>query len=123
MKDDLSGRTDRFISDLGVTETASALSRLRREGRMSSADVGRIHARLLDDIAAGVFERAELSSEIHRMTEHRLLVSGNLELRASDALHLGLAIGSNCLCMVSYDRRLTAASLRAGLTVYPNQTA
>jgi predicted nucleic acid-binding protein len=120
MKADLAGRVDLFVSDLGVTEMASALSPLRREGYLSSVNARKVYNRLLDDIATGIFERVELASEIHRTTEHRLLAFGDSGLRAGDALHLGLAIGSGCLCMVSYDRRLADVCRHEGLMVYPS---
>ena len=119
MKTDLAGQVDFRVSDLGVSELASAVSGLRREGHVSSSNARNIYRRLLRDIADGVFDRVELSSKIHRATEHRLLETEGIELRAGDALHLGLALSSNCLCMVTWDRRLAEACRRAGLMVYP----
>ena len=111
-----------FLSDLCVTEVASSLCRLCREGVLTSEGARVIHSKLLADIARGVFQRVSLTTEVYRSTEGRMLGAVSVEggvLRASGALHLGLAIYGGCRAMITFDRRLAEASLRGGLDVYP----
>jgi predicted nucleic acid-binding protein len=117
---DFAGRKDLVLSELSITEVTSAICRLRREGDLTQADINQIHRRLLLDVAKETFENGELTSNVHRDAEKRLLASEEIELRAADALHLELALASRCQTMVTYDRRLAEASRRHGLVVYPD---
>jgi predicted nucleic acid-binding protein len=113
----LAGREDVVLSDLGLTETASALGRRVREGLLAPAESRRLHreaARL-----AASCQHAELVPRVHRRAERLLLTSGKKPLRALDALHVALALDADAATLVTYDPRLKAAAARHGLFVAP----
>jgi hypothetical protein len=113
----LVGREDVVLSDLALTETASALGRRAREGLLAPAESRRLHreaARL-----AASCQLAELAPRVHRRAERLLLTSGENPLRALDALHVALALDANAATVVTYDPRLKAAASSQGLFVAP----
>jgi len=113
----LFGREDVVLSDLALTETASALGRRVREGLLARAESRRLHreaARL-----AASCQHAELAPRVHRRAERLLLTSGENPLRALDALHVALALDANAETLVTYDPRLKAAAATRGLFVAP----
>ena len=112
-------RRDLCLSSLAVTEIVSAAARRRREGHLSSADLARVHAALLDDLADQAFINVDLDSQTHRAAERLLAAAGDTPLRAANALHLALALAVNARTVITFDRRLTAAALGAGLNVFP----
>ena len=105
------------LSDLALTETASALGRLAREGLFSPAESRRLH-REAAKLAASC-RRAELTPPIHRRAERLLLTSLETPLRALDALHIALALDADAATLVTYDPRLRAAAASQGLFVAP----
>ena len=112
------GRTDMILSDLAVTEVASALARRCREGVMKPVAAKAVVARILREQDAGVFAPALISRHTHRSAE-RLLMSLAVPLRAADALHVALALQEGANLVVTYDGRLAAAAVVAGLGVWP----
>lgn len=112
----LIGREDVLLSDLALTEMASALGRRAREGLLKPAESRRLHreaARL-----AASCRRPELTPNVHRRAERLLLASVN-PLRALDALHVALALDADAATLVSYDPRLRAAAVTQGLFAAP----
>jgi len=115
----LKGRGDIIVSDLAVTEIASALSRSVRQGAATpevARGVLRAVVARLDD---GVSQRVELTRDVHRRAEHYLFSLTEIPLRAADALHLALATSARAASLASFDRRLSAAARAVGLATYP----
>jgi predicted nucleic acid-binding protein len=113
----LVGREDVVLSDLALTETASALGRRAREGLLAPAESRRLHreaARL-----AASCQHAELAPRVHRRAERLLLTSGENPLRTLDALHVALALDADAATVVTFDPRLKAAASSHGLFVAP----
>jgi len=116
----LVGRRDLIVSDLVVTELTSAVARRVRDGQLRPADARRLYRRMLRDVEAGEFQRAEVSAAIHREAERLLLVLGaRLVLRAADALHLALASIAGARVLVTFDRRMAAAAAAVGAFELP----
>ena len=113
----LAGATDVVISDLALTELASALGRRTRERALSPAQARTVQ-RAAEDLAAGC-RRAELTPAVHRRAERLLLATRTAPLRALDALHLALAIDAQAATLVTYDLRLRAVAAGHGLAVAP----
>jgi hypothetical protein len=112
-------RRDLVVSDLAITEVASAVSRRAREGALSRLDAGRLYRQLLAHAEAGVFLRADIVPETHREAERLLLSLAEVPLRSLDALHLALAIGAGARSLFTFDMRLAAAGLEVGLASAP----
>ena len=106
-----------IVSDLSLTETASALGRRTREGLLTPADARRLYRE------AGKLARscriAELTPPAHRRAERLLLTSVDVPLRALDALHLALALDAEVATLVAYDPRLRKAAAAQGLFIAP----
>lgn len=112
----LVGRGDVIISDLALTEMASALGRRAREGSLDRAEAERLY-----DLAWRLRESslaAELSPAVHRRAE-RLMLSSEPPLRALDALHLASALDSRAQTLVTFDSRLRVAARSRALFVAP----
>jgi len=110
------GKLDIVVSDLALTEMASALGRRAREGVLSVQQARRIHREALK--LAAVCRHVELTPPIHRRAE-RLLLSISLPLRSLDALHVAVALDANAATVVSFDPRLREAAITQGLFVAP----
>jgi predicted nucleic acid-binding protein len=113
----LVGARDVVLSDLALTETASALGRRAREGLLAPAESRRLHreaAKLAESC-----RRAELTPPVHRRAERLLLTSRETPLRALDALHIALALDADAATLVTYAPRLRAAAASQGLFVAP----
>lgn len=113
----LVGAEDVVLSDLAVTEMASALGRRVREGKLLVARARRLQ-REAEKLAAAC-RRVELTPPIHRRAERLLLSSREVPLRALDALHLATALDVNAATVVTFDPRLRAAASAQGLFVAP----
>jgi hypothetical protein len=113
----LAGAIDVVISDLALTELASALGRRTRERALSPAQARTVQ-RAAEGLAAGC-RRAELTPAVHRRAERLLLTTRTAPLRALDALHLALAIDAQAATRVTYDLRLRAVAAGHGLAVAP----
>jgi len=115
----LIGRDDVLVSDLGMTEVASALARRVREGALDIAVAKNIHRRLLAIAAQGAFRRVDLLPATHREAERLLLGAARAPLRAADGLHLALALGAGAGTVLTYDRAMARAALEQSLAVWP----
>lgn len=116
----LRGRRDLTVSDLAVTEVLAALA----ERRLAKVEIGAAQARpaLVADLEAGMYRRAEIVPATHRAAE-RLLVAATPPLRASQALHLALAMTAGVASFLTYDRRLGEAAGDLGLWCLPMRRA
>jgi predicted nucleic acid-binding protein len=113
------GRDDLVVSDLAVTEVASALSRRVRQGAVTPEAARRVQRTIVESLDGSPYQRVELTRELHRRAEHLLLTLTTTPLRAADALHLALALSARAASMAVFDARLAAAARAAGLAVYP----
>jgi predicted nucleic acid-binding protein len=113
------GRDDLTISDLAVTEVMSALARRLREGTVAPDAVRRMHRAITGALDDGLYVRVELTRETHRRAEHYLVTLSATRLRASDALHLALAMSARAASVASFDLRLATAARALGLATYP----
>jgi predicted nucleic acid-binding protein len=116
----LVGAEDVIVSDLALTEMASALGRRVREGRLPQADARRLQ-RLAEKLAVAC-RRVELTPPIHRRAERLVLTSRKVPLRALDALHLAAALDADVATVVTFDPRLRAAAAAQSLYVAPEVT-
>lgn len=107
-----------IISDLALTETASALGRRTREGVLAPAEARRLYREA--GKLAGSCRVAELTPPVHRRAERLLLTSMEVPLRALDALHVALALDVEAATLVAYDPRLRTAAAAQGLFVAPD---
>jgi hypothetical protein len=105
-----------IISDLALTEMASAIGRRMREQRLARADAQRLYREASKLHATP--HHAELTPPIHRRAE-RLMLSLTVPLRAPDALHLATALDAKAATVVTFDPRLRDAASSQGLFVAP----
>lgn len=112
----LAGLTDVIVSDLALTEVASALGRRRREQRLSRKEAQRLYREASKLHASS--RHAELTPPVHRRAE-RLMLSLTIPLRALDALHLATALDAEAATVVTFDPRLRDAATSQGLFVAP----
>jgi uncharacterized protein len=105
-----------IVSDLALTETASALGRRTREGLLTRAESRRLY-REAEKLAASC-RMAELTPPVHRRAE-RLLLTSEIPLRSLDALHVALAVDAEAATLVSYDPGLRKAAAAQGLFIAP----
>ncbi len=110
----LAGLTDVIVSDLALTEMASALNRRTREKRLTREEARRLY-REASKLHASC-HRAELAPPIHRRAE-RLMLSLTIPLRTLDALHLASALDAEAATVVTFDPRLRDAATSQGLFV------
>jgi hypothetical protein len=113
----LVGAKDVIVSDLAMTEMASALGRRTREGRLTLAESRRLY-REAEKLAASCGP-AELTPSIHRRAERLLLLSQDVPLRTLDALHVATALDAEAATLVTYDPCLRDAAAAQGLFVAP----
>lgn len=111
----LRGRRDLMISELAITEVLSAVARRRREGVLDATHAYEIRDAVLADAESGSFRRLDLDPRVHREAERLLL--GVESLRTLDALHVALALSGPVSYVLTYDARMRAAALHAGLKV------
>lgn len=113
----LIGAEDVILSDLALTEMASALGRRTREGLLTQAESRRLH-REAAKLAASC-RRAELTPPVHRRAERLLLTSRKVPLRTLDAMHVAMALDTAAATLVTYDPHLRDAATSQGLFVAP----
>jgi predicted nucleic acid-binding protein len=113
----LAGLTDVIVSDLALTEVASALGRRVRERRVTRDTARRLYREAARLQAAA--HHAELTPPIHRRAE-QLMLTLAMPLRALDALHLATALDAKAATVVTFDPRLRDAAGSQGLFVAPN---
>jgi predicted nucleic acid-binding protein len=112
----LAGLIDVIVSDLALTEMASALGRRMREQLLTREAAQRLYREASK--LHGSSHHAELTPPIHRRAE-RLMLSLAIPLRSLDALHLATALDAEAATMVSFDPRLRDAAASQGLFVVP----
>jgi uncharacterized protein len=115
----LAGLTDVVVSDLALTEMASAPGRRPREQRLTREEAQRLYREATKLHA--VSHQAELTPPIHRRAEP-LMLSLTIPLRALDALHLATALDAEAATVVTFDPRLRVAAASQGLFVAPPLT-
>jgi predicted nucleic acid-binding protein len=113
----LRGRTDLMLSELAITEVLAAVARRAREGELTRELALEVRAALLADATSGSFERLQLTPAVHRDAERLLMSTDSPMLRALDALHLALATSGAATHLLTFDRRMREAALKAGLQV------
>lgn len=112
----LAGLTDVIVSDLALTELASALGRRTREQRITRQEAQRLHREASKLHASS--HQSETTPPVHRRAE-RLMLSLAIPLRALDALHLASALDAEAATIVTFDPRLRDAASSQGLFVAP----
>lgn len=105
-----------ILSDLALTEMASALGRRTREGVLTRRQASHLHREALKLTAS--CRHVELTPPVHRRAE-QLLLSVPMPIRALDALHLATAIEAGAATMVAFDQDLRAVAASQGLLVAP----
>lgn len=113
----LAGLTDVIVSDLALTEMASALGRRTRERLLTRGEAQRLHREATKLHASS--HQAELTPPIRRRAE-RLMLSLTIPLRTLDALHLATALDAEAATMVTFDPRLREAAASQGIFVAPH---
>lgn len=113
----LRGRRGLKISELAITEVLSAVARRKREGFVDAEQALQIRDALLADAGSGVFDLLDLDPTVHREAERLLLSTDSLPLRTLDALHVALALSGATSHMITFDARMRAVALQAGLRV------
>jgi predicted nucleic acid-binding protein len=111
----LRGRRDLMISELAITEVLSAVARRRREGMITAHQAMEIRDAVLADADSGSFHRLDMSPVVHREAERLLFHIASVALRTLDALHVAAAMLGSATHVVTYDARMRAAALHAGL--------
>ncbi len=112
----LAGLTDVIVSDLTLTEVASALGRRVRERRLTRDSAQRLYREASKLHVAA--HHAELTPPVHRRAE-RLMLSLATPLRALDALHLATALDAEAATIVTFDPHLREAASSQGMFVAP----
>lgn len=112
----LAGLTDVIVSDLALTEMASALGRRTREQLLTRDEAQRLYREATKLHASS--HQAELTPPIHRRAE-RLMLSLTVPLHALDALHLATALDAEAATVVTFDPRLRQAAASQGVVVAP----
>jgi predicted nucleic acid-binding protein len=111
----LRGRRDLMISELAITEVLSAVARRRREGMLTAKQAFEIRDAILADAESGSFHRLDMSPVVHREAERLLFHIDSVPLRTLDALHVAVALLGSATHVATYDARMRAAALYAGL--------
>lgn len=116
----LSDRRDLLVSDLAITEFASAIGRRKRRGALGSDHTSQLYQALLEHAtSADFFVRIATTVDAHRLAERYLLSLDSIELRASDAVHLALATGEKARAIATFDRRQREAASTLSLLLVP----
>ena len=84
-------------------------------GVLNASQAFEIRDAVLADADSGSFRRLDLSPVVHRQAERLLLHVDSVPLRTLDALHVALALQGSAAYVVTYDARMRAAALHAGL--------
>ena len=113
----LRGHQDLMISELCITEVASAAARRKREGLLNARQVKQIHEAVLADAESGYYRCLDVSPLIHRDAEHLLLSSESVPLRTLDALHIALALSGTAERVITFDVRMASATVAHGLEI------
>ncbi|WP_396625404.1 type II toxin-antitoxin system VapC family toxin [Luteitalea sp.] len=115
---ELSAVGEIVLSDLAMTELASALARRAREQVLTIAEAKRLY-RHAERIVASC-RLVESTPPVQRRAARLLLTSQQVPLRTLDAIHLALAIESQVATLVTFDPRLREAAKAQGLYTAPD---
>ena len=113
----LRGHQDLIISELCITEVASAAARRKREGVLKLRQVKQIHEAILADAELGYYRCLDISPIIHRDAEQLLLSTESVPLRTLDALHIALALSGAAERVITFDARMASAAVVHGLEI------
>jgi predicted nucleic acid-binding protein len=116
----VAGRRDLVVSELAVTEFASAIARRKREGDLAETDAGHLHQALLRHVDSKLYLLLGLTPSTHRSAEKILLSLETEVLRAADALHLAQAHDSEARTLATYDSHLRRAATARGFALLPD---
>ena len=100
------------VSSICLPEIISALSRLRREKKLSAYQYNQCKKAAIEDFAS--FEVCQLLPEVLKTT---IMILEHSELRAADALHVASAIEAKASRFVSSDAKQIAAAKKFNLIV------
>ncbi len=104
-------------SALGKLEVAAVFHRKWREGLIPEANFRAYSRQFIADDESGLFRWYPVKNEmLQKATQQYQLLSQNLFLRASDALHLATASEGSFKEIYTSDRHLLAAAASFGLT-------
>jgi len=115
---ELSAVGEIVLSDLAMTELASALARRARERLLTGAEAKRLYGHAERVVTA--CRLVECTPPVQRRAARLLLTSKQVRLRTLDAMHLALAIESDVSTLVTYDPRLREAAAAQGLFTAPD---
>jgi predicted nucleic acid-binding protein len=111
-----------FISRLALVEVHSAFARLVRDRLLREGDLGKLVARLQDDVAAGLLNVAAASSRRLAGASSLLCTHGLTNtMRTLDAIHLATAQAlhsrSRIAAFVAADNKILAVASACGMSV------
>ncbi|MGA8809155.1 MAG: type II toxin-antitoxin system VapC family toxin [Thermoanaerobaculia bacterium] len=112
----LLGASGVILSDLALTEMASALGRRTREGILTPLQARTLHREAIKLTAS--CRHVELTPPVHRRAE-QFLLSSQLPIRALDALHVATALEAGAATIVTFDHALRDVASVHGLFVTP----
>lgn len=116
----LENRRDLLVSDLAITEFASAIGRRKRSGALTPDRTSQLYQALLDHATSGdYYLRIATTADAHRLAERFLLSLNSSGLRASDAIHLALAAGEKARTIATFDSRQREAASSLSLALLP----
>ena len=108
---------------LAAWEALTAFRRKETEGFIRPGAAQMLHSTLLQDGALGYWRWVELSPAVEiayaQVLDHCFHLSPPLLIRTLDAIHLACARAVGETEIVATDRRLRAAAIALGCTVFP----
>jgi predicted nucleic acid-binding protein len=104
--------TELCLSGIALVEIVSAFCRLKRKGRVSSAQYRQLKNLLLEDITDAAI--SDLTPEV---LHHSIRTLEENALRGMDAMYIGSALTLKADLFVTADARQCAAARQAGLRV------
>jgi predicted nucleic acid-binding protein len=105
-----------ILSDLALTEMASAVGRRTREGVLTPLQARNLHREAVKLTAP--CRHVELTPPVYRRAE-QLLLASRTSIRALDALHVATALEAGAATIVTFDHNLRDVATAQGLFVAP----
>jgi len=115
---ELSAVGEVVLSDLALTELASALARRARERALTATEARRLYGHAERLVAS--CRLVESTPPVQRRAARLLLTAKQVPLRTLDAIHLALAIEADVATLVTFDPRLREAATAQGLYTAPD---
>ena len=111
-----------WLSTLGVVEAHSVFARLVRTGQITAAEFHRLRARLLTDIASGLWQIIQIAPADFQQAQQLLVQHATSRgLRTLDVLQLAVALSLHAIApldaFVCADANLCLVAASEGLTV------